>query len=74
MTFDEYLKNKLVNKCDFQKEHEISAEWVMTLDDFENGWGERIYPHCSNCGRGVYVHDAGSWCPFCGKLMKNPMR
>lgn len=37
MTFDEYLKNKLVNKGDFQKEHETSAEWVMTLDDFENG-------------------------------------
>lgn len=51
-----------------------SAEWIMTLDDFENGWGERNYPHCSNCGRGVYVHDAGKWCPFCGKPMKNPMR
>ena len=50
------------------------AEWVMALDDFENGWGEREYPHCSNCNRGVYRHDAGSWCPFCGKPMKNPMR
>ena len=49
------------------------AEWVMTLDDFENGWGEREYPHCSNCKRGVYRHDAGSWCPFCGKSIKNPM-
>jgi len=50
------------------------AEWVMSLDDFENGWGEREYPHCSNCHRGVYRHDAGKWCPFCGKTMKNPMR
>jgi len=50
------------------------AEWVMTVDDFEDGHGEREYPHCSNCSRGVYRHDAGSWCPFCGKPMKNPMR
>ena len=67
----------LVNKDEFQKEYkelQISAEWVMTLDNFENGWGERIYPHCSSCGRGVYAHDAGNWCPFCGKPMKNPMR
>ena len=49
------------------------AEWVMVIDDFENGWGERKYPHCSNCHKGVYKHDAGSWCPFCGKPMKNPM-
>lgn len=49
------------------------AEWVIATDDFENGWGEREYPHCSNCNRGVYRHDAGSWCPFCGKPMKNPM-
>ena len=52
----------------------INAEWVMASDDFENGWGEREYPHCSKCGRGVYRHDAGSWCPFCGSAMKNPMR
>ena len=50
------------------------AEWVMVVDDFENGWGEREYPHCSKCGRGVYRHDAGCWCPFCGSVMKNPMR
>ena len=50
------------------------AEWVMAMDDFENGWGEREYPHCSNCKKGVYRHDAGSYCPFCGKPMKNPMR
>jgi hypothetical protein len=52
----------------------VKAEWVMSTDDFENGWGEREYPHCSNCLRGVYRHDAGSWCPFCGTSMKNPMR
>ena len=52
----------------------VYAEWVMVMDDFENGWGEREYPHCSNCHRGVYRHDAGSYCPFCGKPMKNPMR
>ena len=51
-----------------------NAEWVMSVDDFENGWGEREYPHCSNCHRGAYRHDAGSWCPFCGAAMKNPMR
>ena len=60
--------------ADSKAETDNKAEWVMTLDDFENGWGERKYPHCSNCGRGVYVHDAGKWCPFCGKPMKNPMR
>ena len=49
------------------------SEWIMAIDDFENGWGEREYPHCYNCKRGVYRHDAGSWCPFCGKHMKNPM-
>ena len=67
----------LVNKDEFQKEYkelQISAEWVMTLDNFENGWGERTYPHCSDCSRGVYMHDAGKWCPLCGKPMKNPMR
>lgn len=48
------------------------AEWVMSEDNFENGWGYQSYPHCSSCGRGVYRHDAGSWCPFCGKSMKNP--
>ena len=51
-----------------------NAEWVMVMDDFENGWGVREYPHCSNCKRGVYKHDAGSWCPFCGKPMKNPIK
>ncbi len=50
------------------------AEWEMVLDDFEDGKGEQEYPHCSMCNRGVYRHDAGSWCPFCGAAMKNPMR
>lgn len=52
----------------------VLAEWKMVLDDFDNGYGNREYPHCSKCGRGVYRHDAGSWCPFCGAAMKNPMR
>ena len=50
------------------------AEWNMTLDDFDDGLGNRELPHCSKCGRGVYKHDAGLYCPFCGALMKNPMR
>ena len=50
------------------------AEWVMAVDDFEDGKDDRELPHCSKCNRGVYIHDAGSWCPFCGCLMKNPMR
>ena len=50
------------------------AEWILAMDDFEEGFGYREYPHCSNCSRGVYKHDAGTFCPFCGKSMKNPMR
>lgn len=54
---------------------EISiAEWKMVLDDFDDGVGNRELPHCSKCGRGVYKHDARLYCPFCGALMKNPMR
>lgn len=54
---------------------EISiAEWKMVLDDFDDGVGNRELPHCSKCGRGIYKHDAGLYCPFCGALMKNPMR
>jgi len=52
----------------------ISAEWVMVIDDFEDGRGNVETPHCTNCGRGVYRHDAGSYCPFCGAVMRNPMR
>lgn len=50
------------------------AEWKMVLDDFDDGVGIRELPHCSKCNRGVYRHDAGLYCPFCGALMKNPMR
>lgn len=52
----------------------IEAEWEMVLDDFNDGVGNRKLPHCTNCHRGVYRHDAGGWCPFCGAIMKNPMR
>lgn len=52
----------------------VRAEWKMVVDDFDDGFGDREYPHCTNCHRGVYRHDAGSWCPFCGAAMKNPMR
>ena len=52
----------------------IEAEWKMIVDDFDDGFGNRQVPHCTNCGRGVYIHDAGSWCTFCGAAMKNPMR
>lgn len=56
------------------KQIDNEGEWIMAVDDFENGWGEQNYPHCSKCNRGVYRHDAGSWCPFCGTAMRNPMR
>ena len=49
------------------------AEWTLVLDDFDDGLGNRELPHCSKCSRGVYKHDAGLYCPFCGALMKNPM-
>ena len=52
----------------------ISAEWWMVVDDFDDVKGEKNYPHCTNCSRGVYRHDAGSYCPFCGAAMRNPMR
>ena len=58
---------KITGEIDF-------AEWKMVLDDFDDGAGIRELPHCSKCGRGVYKHDAGLYCPFCGALMKNPMR
>ena len=74
---NEYLKlymdeiNKLsITTIDKNDNH---AEWVMIENDFENGWGTRMYPHCSKCGRGVYKHDAGKFCPFCGTLIKNPI-
>ena len=52
----------------------VRAEWKIVIDDFDDGLGNRELPHCTNCGRGVYRHDAGSWCTFCGAAMKNPMR
>lgn len=58
---------KIISEIDF-------AEWKMVLDDFDDGQGNRELPHCSKCNRGVYKHDAGLYCPFCGALMKNPMR
>lgn len=45
------------------------TKWIMTLDDFDDGKGEQYYPHCSDCGTGVYKHDAGNFCPFCGTYM-----
>ena len=76
----EWCKNHVhCQTCSHYKEPEsittdIYAEWIMALDDYEDGFGEHEYPHCSRCNRGVYRHDAGSWCPFCGKPMRNPMR
>ena len=49
------------------------AEWKMVLDDFDDDVGNRETPHCTNCNRGVYKHDAGLYCPFCGSIMKNPI-
>lgn len=51
----------------------IHAQWEEVLDDFDDGNGERMYPHCSNCHRGVYRHDADRWCPFCGADMSDKM-
>lgn len=67
-------RNKICNDCEYYYIEDVRAEWRMVLDDFDDGNGERVYPHCSNCHQGVYRHDAGSWCPFCGAAMKNPMR
>lgn len=50
------------------------AKWIIVMDNFDDGHGNQGYPHCSRCGRGVYRHDAGMWCPFCGASIKNPMR
>lgn len=63
-----------VLKSRYGYDYKAKSEWKMVVDDFDNGFGNREYPHCSNCHRGVYMHDAGSWCPFCGEAMKNPMR
>lgn len=55
------------------KKEIIIAEWKMVIDDFNDGKGNRKLPHCTHCNRGVYIHDAGNYCPFCGALMKNPI-
>ena len=56
-----------------KEESECGEWWEMALDDFEDGLGNRELPHCSKCGRGVYKHDAGPFCTFCGSPMKNPI-
>lgn len=48
------------------------AEW-LTIDK-EDDWLPNQYVCCSNCNRNVYTDYAGSWCTFCGKTMKNPMK
>lgn len=45
------------------------TKWILSIDDFDDGKGEQEYPHCHNCGRGVYKRDAGNYCPFCGTYM-----
>lgn len=45
------------------------TKWIISIDDFDDGNGEQEYPHCPNCGRGVYKRDAGNYCPFCGTYM-----
>ena len=47
----------------------VHAKWVISIDDFDDGFGEREYPFCSNCHRGVYRHDAKNYCPNCGAKM-----
>lgn len=64
-----YDKLKVVNTKEI-----TFAEWKMVIDDYDDGLGNRETPHCTNCHRGVYRHDASNWCPFCGAAMKNPMR
>ena len=66
-----------INGINFEQkklENRETAEWKMVVDDFDDGKGERELPHCSKCKRGVYKHDAGKYCPFCGATMINPMR
>ena len=45
------------------------AEWQ---EDFEGNTDDM--PRCSECYNGVHKQDAALYCPFCGALMKNPMR
>ena len=55
------------------EKHPDKATWVMWLDDFDDDVGERPLPHCGSCGRGVYYHDQGNFCPWCGSPMTNPI-
>lgn len=48
----------------------IHSKWVDAIDDLEDGNGFRTYPHCKNCGRAVYRHDAGERCCRCGARMR----
>lgn len=67
----------IINGINFEQkklESRETAEWKMVVDDFDDGKEERELPHCSKCKRGVYRHDAGKYCPFCGATMINPMR
>ena len=66
-----------INGINFEQkklESSETAEWKMVVDDFDDGKGERELPHCSKCKKGMYKHDAGKYCPFCGATMINPMR
>ena len=77
MDADDCLRTNCTECCPLQSTQAPAAdvvevvhgEWIMAMDDFDDGHGERMLPHCSNCSRGVYRHDAGMWCPFCGAKM-----
>ena len=45
------------------------AEWQ---EGFKGSSNELL--RCSNCHSGVHKQDAAFYCPFCGALMKNPMK
>lgn len=62
-------KNKVTPSA--ESEEAIHAEWTTSVDDFDDGFGEREYPFCSNCHTGVYKHDAKNYCPNCGAKMNN---
>lgn len=72
---EELKKTRIIGKWEgIPVVKKVEAEWIMVIDDFEDGKGNREYPHCTNCNKGVYRYDAGNWCPFCGASIKNPMR
>lgn len=47
----------------------VHSGWEYSFDDLDDGNGIRVYPHCYNCGRAVYRHDAGERCCRCGARM-----